>query len=175
MNVPEVIRQVDQAGCPLVCITGGEPLLQQEVYPLAGTLLEKGYRVLVETNGSMPVKLLPEDVVRIVDVKCPGSGMSERVDWNNLGCLYSHDEVKFVVSSRDDYEWAKSVVKHFDLCDRVTVLVSAAWNRVRLSEIGKWILDDRLNVRLQPQLHKLIAAGEHGAPLSRQGRAPVFK
>lgn len=171
MGIAEVTEKVGGFGCSLVSITGGEPLLQSEVYPLIDNLIGKGYSVIVETNGSVSVKKLSADVVRVIDIKCPDSGMSDKMDWTNLDCLHSHDEVKYVISSRGDYEWAKSVMKKFNLCKRATVLVSVAWGRMKLRDLAEWILADKLNVRLQPQLHKLIAGLEDGAPASGQGLA----
>jgi 7-carboxy-7-deazaguanine synthase len=156
MTVDEVFDNVVKLNCPLVTITGGEPLLQVEVYPLVDKLLSENYRVLVETNGSLPLDRLPPDAIKVLDLKCPDSGMCDRMDWNNIHRLQGHDEVKFVISSRKDYEWAKSVIGRYGLCEKATVLMSAAWENFGIEKIAEWMLADDLSVRLQPQIHKLI-------------------
>jgi 7-carboxy-7-deazaguanine synthase len=156
MTVNEVFDNVVKLNCPLVTITGGEPLLQDEVYPLMDRLLSENYQVLVETNGSLPLDGLSMDVVKVLDLKCPDSGMCDRMDWNNIHQLQGRDEVKFVISSRRDYEWAKAIVGRYGLCEKLTVLMSAAWEEFGMEKIAEWILADDLNVRLQPQIHKLI-------------------
>ena len=144
----------------LVEITGGEPLLQEEVYELVDKLLSKGYKVLIETNGSLPVDRILTGVIRIIDIKCPGSGMSDKVYWNNLKKLRPTDEIKFVLSDEIDYEWAKEVIKKYDLPNQVKVLFSSVVGANSHSplhtSIAKWILRDNLPVRLQLQLHKYI-------------------
>src|SRR5262250_242779 len=110
MAVEDVLAEVDRLGCPLVEITGGEPLLQEDVYPLMDRLLAGGRTVMLETGGHRPIARVPEAVLKIVDVKCPGSGESAKNDWENLARLAPHDEVKFVIRDRDDYEFARGVV-----------------------------------------------------------------
>ncbi len=169
MTVKEVFDNVAKLNCSLVTITGGEPLLQDEVYPLVDRLLSENCQVLVETNGSLPVKRLPREAIKVVDLKCPDSGMCDRMDWNNMDQLHEHDEAKFVVSSRGDYDWAKSVIERYGLCEKLTVLMSIAWGRFRIEEVAEWILADNLSVRLQPQIHKFIW-GENTDALSPEGR-----
>src|SRR5689334_4343833 len=118
MSIGEVVARVDEFGCRLVEITGGEPLLQRDVYPLMEQLLASGKTVMVETGGHRSIKDVPTDVIRIVDVKCPGSGESARNCWENLDLLAAHDEVKFVIRDRADYDYAKDVVARFGLLDR---------------------------------------------------------
>ena len=137
-------------------ITGGEPLLQEETPQLAQALLDAGHQVLVETNGSLGIEALPEGVVRVVDIKCPGSGMSERMRWENFQHLRPTDEVKFVLTDRADYDWAKDVVAKYDLVEQVTVLFSPAFGSLRPEELGDWMVHDNLPVRFQVQLHKAI-------------------
>ena len=156
MSVEELFDNVGRLNCPLVAVTGGEPLLQDEVYPLVDKLISENYKVLVETNGSLPVDRLCGDVIRIVDLKCPDSGMCDRMDWNNIHQLRRHDEVKFVISSRTDYDWAKSVIDKYSLCGKLTVLMSAVWEKFGIDKLAEWILADDLDVRLQPQIHKFI-------------------
>jgi 7-carboxy-7-deazaguanine synthase len=156
-SVEEVVAQVDSYGCRLVEITGGEPLLQRDVYPLMQSLLDRGHEVMVETGGHLSVAQVPEPVVRIIDVKCPGSGQADRNHWPNLEVLRPRDEVKFVVRDRTDYEYARDVVGRYDLTSRVTaVLFSPVHGVLPASELAAWILADKLPVRLQLQSHKYI-------------------
>ena len=157
VSLDDVVSQVEAYGCPLVEITGGEPLLQPDVYPLMDRLLEKGYSVMVETGGHISVAKVPPDVVRIMDVKCPGSGESHRNHWENLDRLAPHDEVKFVIKDRADYEYARDVVTRHDLATRCrAVLFSPVHQVLESKELAAWILADRLPVRLQLQAHKYI-------------------
>ena len=138
-------------------ITGGEPLLQRDVYPLMSALLEHGHEVLIETGGHISVSQVPEDVVRIIDVKCPGSGESEKNDWSNMDSLRPRDEVKFVIRDRADYDYARHVVAEYNLTDRVAaVLFSPVHGVLAPAELAAWILEDKLPVRLQLQTHKYI-------------------
>jgi 7-carboxy-7-deazaguanine synthase len=156
-SIDEVVAEVEGYGCPLVEITGGEPLLQSEVYPLMERLLERGRTVMLETGGHISIERVPPPVIKIVDVKCPGSGESERNDWANLGRLAPHDEVKFVIRDRADYEYARDVVRRYALEGRVAaVLFSPVHGVLDPKALAAWILDDRLTVRLQLQAHKYI-------------------
>ena len=156
-EVDEVMEEVASYGCRLVEVTGGEPLLQADVYLLLQRLLDAGYQVLVETGGHVPVDLVPEGVVRIMDVKCPGSGASEAMDPANIGRLRPQDEVKFVLGDRSDYEWARDFVRRHSLATRChAVLFSPVFGRLPAKEVAQWILDDGLPVRVQVQLHKLL-------------------
>jgi len=137
--------------------TGGEPLEQFGVLPLMKQLCDMGYDVAVETGGHVDTTLLDERVTRIIDVKCPDSKMSTLMFWPNLDGLRKHDEVKFVIASRDDYEWAKDIVEQYHLIDRTAaVLFSCAFGLVEYADAAKWILDDGLQVVFQPQVHKVI-------------------
>jgi 7-carboxy-7-deazaguanine synthase len=157
MSVDEVVNRVEAYGCPTVEITGGEPLLQADVYPLMRRLLATGKTVLIETGGHRSIADVPEGVVRVMDVKCPGSGESERNDWSNLGHLTLRDQVKFVIASRADYEYARDVVQRERLATRCgTVLFSPVHGELPLRELAEWVLADRLPVRLQLQMHKYI-------------------
>jgi 7-carboxy-7-deazaguanine synthase len=156
-SIDEVLAEVDRFGCDLVEITGGEPLLQEEVYPLMDRLLDSGRTVLLETGGHRPITRVPEKVVKIVDVKCPGSGESEKNHWTNLEALSPHDEVKFVIKDRHDYEFARDVVNCRQLAGRcAAVLFSPAHGLLDPKTLTEWILADRLPATLQLQLHKLI-------------------
>jgi 7-carboxy-7-deazaguanine synthase len=157
LSVDEVVAQVEAYGCPTVEITGGEPLLQADVIPLMTQLLARGYRVMVETGGHRSIAGVPAGVVRIVDIKCPGSGESDRNDWSNLALLTSLDQVKFVLADRADYEFARDVITREHLADRCgAVLLSPVHGELALKPLAQWILADRLPVRLQVQLHKYI-------------------
>jgi 7-carboxy-7-deazaguanine synthase len=157
----DVVAEVASYGCPLVEITGGEPLLQPAVRPLMVDLCDAGYEVLLETGGGVHINDIDPRVRRIVDVKCPGSGEAENNRWENLEVLTTRDEVKFVIADRADYIWAKDVMQRFQLADRCPLHLSPVHatpsapglEPVRLAE---WILEDRLPVRLQLQLHKYV-------------------
>jgi 7-carboxy-7-deazaguanine synthase len=156
-SLDEVLNEVEGHGCPLVEITGGEPLLQEDVYPLMDRLLAAGNTVLLETGGHRPIARVPRGVVKIVDVKCPGSGEAERNDWSNLEALDPHDEVKFVIRDRADYEFALDVVRRHDLATRcAAVLFSPVHGVLDPQTLSSWMLADRVPARLQLQLHKYI-------------------
>jgi len=155
--VDEVVATVASFGCPLVEITGGEPLLQDDVYPLMAALLSRGMTVLLETGGQLSVDRVPAGVVKILDVKCPGSGESARNHWPNLDRLQPADQVKFVILDRADYEFARHVVMRHEIASRcAAVLFSPVHGALDPAELAAWILADRLPVRLQLQVHKLI-------------------
>lgn len=160
-SVDEVIREVESHSCPLVEITGGEPLLQEDVYPLMTGLVERGKTVLLETGGHISVERVPSGVIKIVDVKCPGSGEEEKNDWDNLSRLTSADQVKFVVKDRTDYEYAREVVRARGLARHcAAVLFSPVHGVLDPMDLAAWVLEDRLPVRLQLQLHKYIWGAE---------------
>lgn len=156
LSVDQVVAAVAAFDCPLVEITGGEPLLQPEAIELMRALLAGGHEVLLETGGSLPIDAVPVGVRRIVDLKCPGSGECDRNRWENLDALREGDELKFVIADRDDYEWAKGVVTERALHERATVLFSPVHDRVVSGELARWLLDDRLPVRMQLQMHKAL-------------------
>jgi 7-carboxy-7-deazaguanine synthase len=141
----------------VVEITGGEPLLQEDVYPLMDRLLALGRTVLVETGGHRSIARVPAQVIKIVDVKCPGSGESHRNDWDNLARLTSRDEVKFVIQDRADYEFARDVLARYHLNEHcAAVLFSPVYGVLDPKHLAEWVLADRVPVRLQLQLHKII-------------------
>jgi 7-carboxy-7-deazaguanine synthase len=156
MSVDEIIEKVEGFRCKLVELTGGEPLLQEEIYQLANGLLDKNYTVLIETSGERDISKLDRRVIKIMDIKCPGSGESEKNRWQNLEYLTPQDEVKFVVKDREDYVWAVNIVKKHKLEDRVQLLFSPVWGELELVDLAQWILKDRLQARFQVQLHKFI-------------------
>lgn len=148
----------------LVQLTGGEPLLQDGVYPLMNSLLKANRTLLLETNGSVSLREVPDGVIKIMDMKCPDSGMSEKMDLANLGLLTPADELKFVISSRTDYEWALNIIEthiHFyndpiNLKKRVKILFSPETGKLEPARLAEWILADGLQVRMQIQLHKVL-------------------
>lgn len=162
MTLEAIVGAVDAHGCRLVELTGGEPLAHPRAFELVTRLLDAGYTVLVETSGAMDVSPLDVRAHKIMDLKCPGSGESGRNLWTNLDHLTSRDEVKFVVADRDDYLWARDVVRQRGLDERVrsgtlgAILLSPVWGMVEWNDLAEWILEDALPVRFQLQLHKLI-------------------
>lgn len=156
-SVDDVLGRVAAYDCPLVEITGGEPLLQREVYPLMRGLLAAGRTVLLETGGHIDISGVPAAVVKVVDVKCPGSGESDRNDWANLDRLAPHDEVKFVITDRADYEFAREVVDRYRLADRCRgALFSPVHGALHPAELSAWVLRDHVPARVQLQMHKYL-------------------
>ena len=143
----------------LIEITGGEPLLQEGVYPLLEALLAAGRTVLLETNGSLSIARVPKEVVKIVDLKCPDSTMAEKMDLANLDLLTPHDEVKFVLSSRGDYDWARAMIGEHRLAEKAKVILSPVIGRLEPRLLAQWLMADALPARLQLQLHTLLWPG----------------
>ena len=162
MTVDAVLAETLKYPTSLVEITGGEPLLQRAVHPLISRLLDAGKEVLIETGGSLDISEVDPRAVLIYDIKCPDSGMVEKNRWENLSLLRVRDEVKFVVSSRKDYDWAKQVMSERSLAAPRTVLFSATWHQLPPDQLAQWILEDRLPVRLQVQLHKILWGEKRG-------------
>ena len=160
MSIDDVVTAVEAYGCDLVEITGGEPLLQADVIPLMARLTEH-YTVLIETGGHRSIAALPPAVRAIVDVKCPASGEADKMHWPNLDQLRPHDEVKFVIADRADFDYARDVVTKFDLAPRVTaVLFSPVHGVLAPDVLARWMLDERVPARLQIQAHKYIWSPE---------------
>jgi 7-carboxy-7-deazaguanine synthase len=155
-TVDELLDEVAAFGCPLVEVTGGEPLLQPGVHALMTALCDRGHEVLIETGGGLDIAGVDPRVRRIVDVKCPDSGEAEANRWQNLDLLRPTDEVKFVIAGEADYLWARRVVEERRLADRCPVLFSQVAGEVDPRELAEWVLRDRLPVRFQLQLHKLL-------------------
>lgn len=157
MSLEEVAARIQQLGGKLAEFTGGEPLLQKEVYPLSERLLAEGYRVLIETSGERFVGELPAGVVKIVDVKCPGSGESEKFCFANLEVLERKDQIKFVILDEHDYHYARDFLARRELRKRVEeVIFSPVFGQLPPRNLAEWILRDGLEVRLGLQLHKFI-------------------
>ncbi|HSE40114.1 MAG TPA: radical SAM protein [Acidobacteriota bacterium] len=156
MTIAEILEAIEPHQCNLVEITGGEPMLQEEVAQLSLRLLEKGHTVLIETGGALDVSSLPSDVIKILDIKCPDSGMSEQMNWQNLQFLGPKDEIKFVINSRKDYEWSIEVIKRYQLNEKNLILFSPVYQKMEAGQLAEWILADKLPVRFQIQLHKTL-------------------
>jgi 7-carboxy-7-deazaguanine synthase len=162
MTLDDIVARCDEYGTKLVEITGGEPLIHANAFVLADRLLERGYTVLVETSGAIDVSHLDPRVHRIMDLKCPGSGEESRNLWSNLGHLTERDEIKFVIADRTDYEWARDVIRQRGLDGRIergelrALLFSPVWGSMDFRELAEWVIEDRLPVRYQIQLHKII-------------------
>lgn len=152
----EIINKVKAIGVKTVEITGGEPLLQEGVLHVVKRLLDDGFKVLIETNGSIDIRDIDRRAIIILDIKTPNSGMSEKMKMSNLDYLSQKDEVKFVITNREDYEWAKGVVSGHSLVDRCKVLFSPAFGMLKPRDLSEWIISDRVEVRLNLQLHKYI-------------------
>jgi 7-carboxy-7-deazaguanine synthase len=156
-SLDDVVEEVDRYGCSLVEVTGGEPLLQEDVYPLMQRLLDSGKTVLLETGGHRSTERVPDHVVTILDVKCPGSGEVAKNDWKNLDRLRAQDEVKFVVKDRADYEFAREIIARHELAGRAAAIhLSPVHGVLDPKTLSEWVLADKLPVRVQLQLHKYI-------------------
>jgi 7-carboxy-7-deazaguanine synthase len=156
MPLETIVRQVRSYGCPLVELTGGEPLQQPNCLLLLTQLCDTGFQVMLETSGAFDISRVDARVTIILDVKCPGSGMTDRMRWDTLTHLSGKDEVKFVLKDRLDYEWARDIVKQYELENRCPILFSPVFGALHLQTLAEWILNDRLPVRFQLQLHKVI-------------------
>ena len=156
MTLDEIRARVKSYGCDLVEVTGGEPLHQPTALFLIEQLCGEGYTVLVETSGAINISLVDQRARIIMDVKCPGSGMVDRMLWDNLDRISEKDELKFVIRDRADYDWASSILKQYGLSQRNTVLFAPVFGELEPRKLAEWVLADRLPVRVQLQLHKYI-------------------
>jgi len=155
--IDDIISEVKTFNCRLVEITGGEPLVQENVHILMKQLCDLGYEVLIETGGSLPIEVIDKRVKVIMDLKTPYSKMEKRNRYENIQYLKPTDEVKFVIGSREDYDWVKEIISKYDLIHRVEqVLLSPVFDKVENIQLAEWILQDKLNVRFQLQMHKYI-------------------
>ena len=158
-TLDDVLQEVARFDCPLVEVTGGEPLLQEDVYPLMDALLDRGRTVLLETGGHRSTARVPGQVVTILDVKCPGSGEAHRNDWSNIERLRPHDEVKFVLKDRADYAYARDIIGRHRLADRAAAVhLSPVHGVLDARTLSEWVLADSLPARVQLQIHKFIWA-----------------
>lgn len=163
MSVMQVLDRVGEYAAKFVTVTGGEPLAQKGCLPLLSSLCDRGYRVSLETSGALDVKAVDPRVVKVMDLKTPASGEAQRNRWENLAYLQPHDELKFVICNRPDYEWARAKVHDLELGARWTVFFSASYGELSSQQLADWILADRLlDVRLQIQLHKSLWGDQPG-------------
>ena len=151
-----IINEVKKAETQHIEITGGEPLLQKGVGALIKRLLDEGFDVLVETNGSLSIKGIDKRAIVILDIKTPGSGMSDKMDFSNIDYIKQDDEIKFVITDREDYEWTKEIMSKYELAKKSHVLLSPAYGILDPQELIQWMLKDKINARLNLQLHKYI-------------------
>lgn len=157
-SIDAILAKVHTYGCRLVEITGGEPLAQPQSLPLMTRFVDAGYTVLLETSGAIDITPVDPRVHVILDVKCPGSGMTDRIHWPNLSTLAAKDEAKFVLADRADYDWACEILAQHDIANRCSVLFSPVFGSLDVRQLAEWILADRLPVRFQLQIHKYIWA-----------------
>lgn len=155
MSIDEILERVRSYGCRLVEVTGGEPLAQPEAFTLITRLCDDGFEVLIETSGSIDIEPTDPRAKLILDIKCPGSGEVEKNRWSNLDKLRPHDELKFVIADRADYDWARQLIEERRL-DRWTVLLSPVYGMMEMKSLAEWMLADRVPARFQTQLHKHI-------------------
>lgn len=162
MSLPAILEQVAAFACPTVCVTGGEPLAQAGCLPLLAALCDAGHSVSLETSGALDIGGVDARVSRIVDLKAPDSGESAKNRWENLDLLRPTDELKFVLASRADYDWAVAACRERRLFGRCPILFSPVWDSLPPRQLAEWILADRLPVRMQLQLHKILWGEERG-------------
>lgn len=156
MPLDQIIAEVEKYKCELVELTGGEPMLQLEIYELATRLADAGHTVLIETGGHRDISKLDPRVIRIMDLKCPASGECAQNLWSNLENLRPIDELKFVIADRADYDWALKTIRAHRLEERVKILISTAFGAIETAQVVAWMLEDKLRARFQLQLHKYI-------------------
>ncbi len=156
LSIDEIIEKINKFDCRLVEITGGEPLVQKESLELMKVFCDKGFTVMLETGGSLSIKEVDPRVKIIMDLKCPSSGMLKKNLYSNLDYLKSDDEVKFVIGSREDYVWTKDILEKYDIASKCEVLFSVVFGKLEPVKLVEWILEDKLNVRFQLQMHKFI-------------------
>ena len=156
MEISDILLKVAKYGARYVTVTGGEPLAQKDSHVLLKALCDEGYSVSLETGGAMDIGFVDTRVSVILDVKTPDSGEVEKNQWRNLSLLKSSDEVKFVLCSRSDYEWAKDILVQYQIAEKCPVLFSPVYSQVNPTDLAEWVLADRLPVRMQVQLHKIL-------------------
>lgn len=155
-TIDDIIEVVEKYNCRLVEVTGGEPLLQEDTLNLMNRLCDDGFEVMLETGGSLPVDTVDGRVKIILDMKCPSSGMTKKNLYANLNWIKTTDEVKFVIGNREDYEWSKNVLEEYGVLNKAAALFSPVFGKLEPSDLAKWILEDKLNVRFQIQIQKYI-------------------
>ena len=160
IEIPEIMAEIKQWNCNLVEVTGGEPLFQDKCIYLLHELVNQNYEVLLETGGSLSISDVPIEIVRIVDFKCPSSGMEKKNLWSIVNDLQPHDEVKFVIGDREDFDWAKEMLNKYSLNEKCSILFSPTFGKIDPSLIVEWILEGDIPVRIQLQMHKHIWESE---------------
>ena len=160
IEIPEIMAEIKQWNCNLVEVTGGEPLFQDECIDLLNELTTQNYEVLLETGGSLSISDVPIEIVKIVDFKCPSSGMEKKNLWSIVNDLQPHDEVKFVIGDREDFDWAKEMLNKYSLNEKCSILFSPTFGKIDPSLIVEWILEGDIPVRMQLQMHKHIWESE---------------
>jgi 7-carboxy-7-deazaguanine synthase len=156
MHIDEIINTVRRYATPHVCVTGGEPLAQKRCAELLARLCDEGFEVSLETSGAVDIAVADRRVSRVMDLKTPDSGEEAKNLWSNVDQLSDRDQIKFVICSRGDYEWARDQVRERGLDLQCEVLFSPSWGQLEARDLAEWVLEDRLPVRLQLQLHKLL-------------------
>ena len=156
MTIKEILNKIEKYPTNLVMVTGGEPLIQKGCIDLMNQLLKKNYEVMIETSGSLSLDEVPKNVIKIVDFKCPTSNMKDKNDWTIIKDINQADEIKFVIGDRQDYDWSKEMIKEYNLNKICPILFSPVYDKIRMEDLSKWILEDGIKVRLQIQLHKHI-------------------
>jgi len=161
-TIENIVQQIKDYPTNYITVTGGEPLAQKNCISLLKQLSELDYQVSLETSGALDVSAVDPRIVKVIDVKTPGSGESDKNLYSNFSSLYSTDQIKFVICNREDYLWAKQIIKEHDLMNRCEILFSSSYQQLVSKELADWILADGLNVRFQIQLHKILWGNEHG-------------
>ncbi len=156
MTIDSILKKIKKWNCSLVEVTGGEPLAQKGTIELLKILLNNNYKVLLETSGSIPLNDVPYNIIKIVDFKCPSSGMKDHNLWSIIDDLNNNDEIKFVIGSHQDFKWAQNKINKLNLTTKTSVILSPVFNKIKLQTLANWILETNLDVRLQTQLHKHI-------------------
>lgn len=162
MSFKDILGSIQSYDCNTITITGGEPLAQAAVADFMTQLCDKGYQVSLETSGALDVAAVDPRVSKVVDIKTPASGEEQKNLWSNLEHVTAHDQIKFVICDKDDYEWSKQILLEKRLSDKCSVIFSPAWQQIDLAQLSQWILNDHLPVRMQVQLHKVIWGDEPG-------------
>jgi len=156
MSIEEIISEVKRYKCNLVEVTGGEPLMQEDVFVLMSRLCNEGFDVMLETGGSISIKEVEKRVMIVMDLKCPSSNMLKKNLYSNIDYLKRNDEIKFVIGSKEDYDWAKAIIKTYGLVNKCDILFSVVYGELEPVKLVNWILEDKLKVRYQLQMHKVI-------------------
>ena len=162
INIDDILAQVAACHCPYVCVTGGEPLAQPNCIALLQALCDAGYRVSIETSGARDITAIDPRVTVVMDLKTPDSGEVDRNLWSNISRLKQNDQIKFVLCSREDYKWARQTLEDRQLASQAHILFSPSWEQLNPTELASWILEDKLPVRLQLQLHKILWSDARG-------------